>query len=49
MTATPTFPTLLQDFFHQHLLAQRQASPRTVASYRDTFRLLLTYTHARLH
>ena len=25
MTASPTFPTLLQDFFHQHLLAQRQA------------------------
>lgn len=49
MTVTPTFPTLLQDFFHQHLLAQRQASPRTVASYRDTFRLLLTYTHERLH
>ncbi len=49
MTATPTFPTLLQDFFHQHLLAQRQASPRTVASYRDAFRLLLTYAHDRLH
>ena len=49
MTATPTFPTLLQDFFHQHLLAQRQASPRTVASYRDAFRLLLAYAHDRLH
>lgn len=49
MTATPTFPTLLQDFFHQHLIAQRQASPRTVASYRDAFRLLLTYARDRLH
>ncbi len=49
MMATPTFPTLLQDFFHQHLVAQRQASSRTVASYRDAFRLLLTFAHDRLH
>ena len=48
MTATPTFPTLLQDFFHRHLVGQRQASPRTVASYRDAFRLLLTYAQDRL-
>lgn len=43
----PTFPSLLQDFFCQRLIAQRQASPRTVASYRDTFRLLLSYATAR--
>src|SRR5262249_51894229 len=49
MPATPTFPTLLQDFFHQHLVGQRQASPRTVATHRDALRLLPTYTHDRLH
>jgi site-specific recombinase XerD len=38
-----TFPTLLQDFFHQRLVAERGASAHTVASYRDTFELLLRY------
>jgi len=28
---------------------QRQASPHTIASYRDTFRLLLQFTEKRLH
>jgi hypothetical protein len=28
---------------------QRQVSPHTIASYRDTFRLLLKFAHARLH
>ena len=46
-TATrPTdFAALLHDYFCQRLLVQRNASPRTVASYRDTFRLLLRYVH----
>ena len=35
--------TLVQDFFSQRLLAQRNASPQTIASYRDTFRLLLLF------
>lgn len=39
----PSFPTLVQDFFCQRLMAQGNASPRTVISYRDTFRLLLRY------
>lgn len=38
------FPALLQDFFHQRLVAQRGASAQTIASYRDTFELLLRYT-----
>ena len=38
------FPALLQDFFHQRLIAQRGASAQTIASYRDTFELLLRYT-----
>ena len=39
---------LLQAFFTDRLMAQRQASPHTVASYRDTFRLLLGYLETRL-
>jgi integrase/recombinase XerD len=42
-----SFAQLLQDFFCKHLLAQRNASPRTVASYRDAFRLLLRYVQDR--
>jgi integrase/recombinase XerD len=41
--AEPTFGTLLQDFFCLRLQEQRGASPNTVASYRDTFRLLLQF------
>jgi site-specific recombinase XerD len=35
-------PTL-QAWFTERLLTQRNASPRTIASYRDTLRLLLTF------
>jgi site-specific recombinase XerD len=35
----------LQAFFTDRLTQQRQASPRTVAAYRDTLRLLLTFVH----
>lgn len=35
-------PTL-QAFFTDRLIRQRQASPHTIAAYRDTFRLLLGY------
>jgi len=37
------FAGLVQRFFLQRLLQQRNASPATVAAYRDTFRLLLAY------
>jgi integrase/recombinase XerD len=33
----------LQRFFAEHLAVHKHASPRTVASYRDTFRLLLQF------
>ena len=33
----------LQAFFSDRLLRQRNASPHTIASYRDTLRLLLTF------
>jgi site-specific recombinase XerD len=48
MTAQPTFPALLARYFTQRLVQQRQASAHTVASYRDTFRLLLQFAQRRL-
>jgi integrase/recombinase XerD len=49
MKGYPDFPALLQSFFTQRLIAQRQASPHTITSYRDTFRLLLRFAQKRLH
>jgi site-specific recombinase XerD len=46
--ATPIFAVLLQGFFTQRLMKQRQASPHTIGSYRDTFRLLLRFAQTRL-
>ena len=43
-----TLAPTLQTFFTQRLLGEREASPHTVAAYRDTFRLLLAFTTARL-
>jgi len=42
------FPGLVQAFFTDRLLRQRNASPHTVAGYRDTFRLLLHFAAQRL-
>jgi integrase/recombinase XerD len=36
-------PPLLEGFFTERLARQRDASPHTIASYRDSFRLLLTF------
>jgi integrase/recombinase XerD len=41
-------PSLLQSFFTARLLQQRQASPHTIAGYRDCFRLLLHFAKERL-
>lgn len=38
---------VLQGFFTDKLMRQRQASPHTVASYRDTFKLLLGFVAER--
>lgn len=46
-TSPPSFPKLVQEFFSVYLLQQRNASQHTVASYRDTFRLLLQYSARR--
>jgi site-specific recombinase XerD len=37
------FPALLESFFTKRLIAQRRASPHTIASYRDTFHVLLQF------
>ena len=42
------FPALLQRFFTERLIAQLGASPHTVGSYRDTFRLFLVFAARRL-
>jgi site-specific recombinase XerD len=47
MTA-PLAP-LLERFFTQRLIQQRQVSPHTISSYRDTFRQFLKFTRQRLH
>jgi integrase/recombinase XerD len=39
-------PTI-EAFFTQRLVAQRDASPRTIAAYRDTLRLLLAFAYDR--
>jgi site-specific recombinase XerD len=38
---------ILQAFFTERLIAQRQVSGHTVAAYRDTFRLLLAFAQER--
>jgi integrase/recombinase XerD len=42
-TIAPGFPALVREFFCGRLIAQQNASARTVTSYRDTFRLLLGF------
>ena len=43
-----TLPALIQRFFTDRLCVQMEASHHTIASYRDTFRLLLRYAGSRL-
>jgi integrase/recombinase XerD len=42
-TLAHSFTKLVQSFFTEYLVHQRALSPRTIAAYRDTFRLLLTF------
>ena len=42
------FAICLQRFFTDHLTIGLRASPHTIASYRDTFRLLLNYASEQL-
>lgn len=43
-----SFSLLLESFFTQRLIAQRQVSSHTIASYRDAFRLLLQFAGRKL-
>ena len=49
MITSASFAPLLQHFFTQRLMQQRQASPHTISSYRDTFRQFLKFVQQRLH
>src|SRR6266700_4001224 len=49
MTTLTSFPALLERFFTQRLMQQRQASPHTVSSYRDTFRQFLKFVEEQLN
>ena len=49
MTTSTTLAPLLERFFTRRLMQQRQASPHTISSYRDTFRQLLKFIQDRLH
>src|SRR6516225_9681681 len=49
MNTPLSFAALLERFFTQRLMQQRQASPHTLSSYRDTFRQFLKFTEQRLH
>jgi len=49
MTAATSLAPLLERFFMQRLMQERQVSPHTIGSYRDTFRLFLKFSQQRLH
>lgn len=48
MSTSSTFPALLEHFFVQRLMSQKRVSPETIAAYRDTFRLLLSFAQSEL-
>ncbi|MFC1795013.1 tyrosine-type recombinase/integrase [Planctomycetota bacterium] len=48
MIIKATFPTLLESYFTDRLMRQRKSSPNTIASHRDTFKLLLKFAQKHL-
>ncbi|HRZ55506.1 MAG TPA: site-specific integrase, partial [Candidatus Paceibacterota bacterium] len=48
MKSLATLSELLQAFFTERLMDQRNASPHTIANYRDSFRLLFAFAQCRL-
>ena len=44
----PSFPSLIQRFFTEYLVTQRALSPRTIASYRDSWMLFLDFAGRKL-
>jgi site-specific recombinase XerD len=49
MITPASFAPLLERFFMQRLMRERQVSPHTISSYRDTFRQFLKFVQQRLH
>ena len=47
MRAHPSLATLLESFFRNRLAKQRNASPSTIASYRDALRMLVLFAAER--
>lgn len=47
-TQPPTFPSIVQQFFTEYLVAQRAVSPRTVECYRDAITLFLDFASKQL-
>jgi len=47
-TNSPVLSMLIERFFTERLIRQKRVSPHTIASYRDTFRLLLRFAERRL-
>ncbi len=45
---SPSFPSLVQQFFTEYLVTQRAMSPHTVAAYRDALLLFLDFSRERL-
>jgi integrase/recombinase XerD len=48
MKPSSNLPTLIERYFSDRLMRQRNVSANTIASYRDTFRPLFTFAQARL-
>ena len=49
MKTRSNFSALLQAFFTDRLMRQRQVSPETIASYRDAFCLLFRFVRQHLN
>lgn len=49
MKTNNNFPGLIEAFFTDRLIRQRQASPNTIASYRDSFCLLFKFAKQHLN
>ena len=49
MKTAASLAPLLQRFFSERLVRQKDARAHTISSYRDTFRLLLKFLEKRLH
>ena len=45
---SPKWTALIERYFTERLMRQRNVSANTIASYRDTFRLLFTFALVRL-